>query len=204
MTTADDARRPYRMVTRAEQHARVRKRILDAMKEAITTKSFTSITLADIAADAGVSVPTVHNHFSSKESLFLAAMEELGPAVLELRGDPGPGDIPAIVRGLVRAYERYGDANWRLLPLQAESPAVADALEAGRAGHRAWLEEVFGPLLPTPPSERRRTIDALYAATDVGTWKLLRRDLGCSVRRTTAALDLLVRGALTGSGEAGQ
>ncbi len=167
-------------------------------------QSFPEIRVARVAADAGVSVPTVHNHFSSKEALFLAAMEELGPEVLVLRGDPAPGDVPAILRGLVRAYERYGDANWGLVPLEQQSPAVASVLAAGRAGHRAWLDKVFAPLLPPSPSARRRTLDALYAATDVGTWKLMRRDLGCSVPRTIATLDLLVRGALSVVEEAGE
>jgi len=39
-------------------------------------------------------------------------------------------------------------------------------------------------------------LDALYAATDVGTWKLLRRDLGLSKPRTAAAMQALIRGAL--------
>jgi len=43
----------------------------------------------------------------------------------------------------------------------------------------------FAEHLPTGPAARRRTLAALYAATDVGTWRLLRLDLGHSRRVTT-------------------
>ena len=42
---------------------------------------------------------------------------------------------------------------------------------------RRWLVAMFGDRLPTTPAARRRAVHALHAATDVYTWKLLRRDL---------------------------
>ena len=80
---------------------------------------------------------------------------------------------------------------------------MAAALAVGRAGHRGWLEEVFAPALPTTASSRGRVVDALYAATDVGTWKLLRRDLGLSRARTAGAIEVLVRGALAATSGSG-
>jgi AcrR family transcriptional regulator len=189
------------MVARAERQELVRRRILEAMKEAVKARPYPAIRLADIARAAGVSTPTVHAHFDTKEVLFLAAMAELGPEVLALRGRPAPGDVRGIVRGLVRGYEPYGDANWGLLPLEQDSETVAAVLRQGRAGHRAWLEEVFAPLLPAGGAARRAVVDALYAATDVGTWKLLRRDLGLSRARTNAAMEALVRGVLSVTGQ---
>ena len=111
--------------------------------------------------------------------------------------------MTGIVTGLVRQYERDGDANWALLPLERDLPAVAAALAVGRAGHRGWLEEVFAPALPTKASSRGRVVDALYAATDVGTWKLLRRDLGLSRARTAGAMEALVRGVLAADSGSG-
>ena len=49
-----------------------------------------------------------------------------------------------------------------------------------RASHQAWLERIFSDRLPKTPGARRRAIHALHAATDVYTWKLLRRDLRLS------------------------
>lgn len=167
------------------------------------TTAYPSIRIADIAVTAGVSSQTVHTHFESKEALFLTAIGEIGQEVLEMRGGTTPGDVVAIVRGLVAEYERYGDVNWALLPLERDSPAVAAALQAGRAGHRAWLEASFAPLLPTHPKRRQQVLDGLYAATDVGTWKLLRRDLGLSASRTRAVVETLIRGALATAANGG-
>jgi AcrR family transcriptional regulator len=184
------------MVARAAKQERTRRRVVEAMKEAIMTTAYPSIRIADIAAAAEVSSQTVHAHFESKEALFLTAIGELGQEMLETRRRAAPGDVVAIARGVVAEYDRYGDVNWALLPLERESPAVAAALQMGRAGHRAWLEASFAPLLPLHPSRRQRALDALYAATDVGTWKLLRRDLGLSQARTRAVVEMLIRGAL--------
>jgi AcrR family transcriptional regulator len=185
------------MVARAEQREQKRRRMVEAMKEALMTTPYPSIRIADIAAVAGVSSQTVHTHFESKEALFLCAIGELGQELLKMRARTAPGDVAAIVRGLVAEYETYGDVNWALLPMERESPAVAAALEGGRAGHRAWLETSFAPLLPDRPTLRRQALDGLYAATDVGTWKLLRRDLGLSRARTRTVMETLARGALT-------
>lgn len=198
--TNDQGRRAYRMVARAEQQERTRRRILDATKEAVKHKAYPAIRVADVASDAGVTTQTVHLHFGSKEALFLAAVAELGQEVLAARGTPRAGDVPSVVSALIRQNETYGDANWRLLPLEAEMPTIAEALAMGRAGHRAWLEAVFAPVLPHHASARRAALDSLYVATDVGTWKLLRRDLGLSRDRTAAAIEVLIRGALAPPG----
>ena len=57
-----------------------------------------------------------------------------------------------------------------------EDGQVADQLNPADMG-------VFADRLPQAPPERRRALAALHAATDVYTWKLLRRDLGLG-RRT--------------------
>jgi hypothetical protein len=58
------------------------------------------------------------------------------------------------------------------------------------------LEQAFGVQLPPTGAHRRRALAALYAVTDVGTWKLLRRDLGHSERETAAVLRGLLHAAL--------
>ena len=44
--------------------------------------------------------------------------------------------------------------------------------------------------------ERERVLSALHAATDVYTWKLLRRDIGLSQAETAATMTMLVEGVL--------
>ena len=62
---------------------------------------------------------------------------------------------------------------------------------------RVWLAEVFDDRLPSDPAERRRTLAALHAATDVYTWKLLRRDLGHGRRATQRIMTDMVRAILS-------
>lgn len=58
---------------------------------------------------------------------------------------------------------------------------------------------MFDDRLPTTPAVRQRAIRALHAATDVYTWKLLRRDLGLSRTETEKTMADLVVGVLEGT-----
>ena len=190
------AARSYRLQSRAAGVERTRERILGVAQERFFTLPYDEVRLGEIAAAAGVSEQTLLNHFSSKERLLLAVAEFIGPEVEGMRGPVVPGDVDAAVRGLMRQYERYGDANVRLVAVAERIPELASGVEVGRTRHIAWLESTFGDELPTTPAARRRALAALYAVTDVGTWKLLRRDLGRSRRDTAAVLAALLRAAL--------
>jgi hypothetical protein len=51
--------------------------------------------------------------------------------------------------------------------------------DAGRRWHRGWVERTFEPLLQgSSGAERERRLVALVVATDLLTWKLLRREMG--------------------------
>jgi hypothetical protein len=97
----------------------------------------------------------------------------------------------------MRQYEALGDGNVRLAAVAERIPVLARGLEGARATHLGWLEETFAVQLPAEPRDRRRVLAALYAVTDVGTWKLLRRDLGHSRAETTTVVENLVRAVLT-------
>lgn len=183
--------RSYRMTARADDMARTRERVLDAAAARFLAQPYDEVRVADIAADAGVSPQTLHNHFVSKERLLVAAAEVMGRQALGLRGDPAPGDVGAVVRGLVREYERLGDATVRLVALQDRIAVVAEVVAGARAEQTAWLRQKFTDALRD--DDRGRRLTALYAATDVGTWKLVRRDLGRSRADTTAVMESLVR-----------
>ena len=188
--------RTYRSRARAAGVARTGERILGVAKDRFFSLPYDEVRLGEIATAAGVSEQTLLNHFSSKEGLLLAVADFIGPEVEALRGPVVPGDVDAAVRGLLRQYEQYGDANVRLVAVAERIPALASGVELGRARHTAWLEATFAEALPSTPAARRRALAALYAVTDVGTWKLLRRDLGRSRRDTADVLRALLRAAL--------
>ena len=188
--------RTYRMQARAAGVQRTRERILLAARDRFLELPYDEIRLGDVAADAGVTQQTLLNHFSSKEGLALALLEVLGPEIEALRGPVVARDVAGFVAGIMRQYEALGDANVRLAAVAERIPALAVGLDTARATHTAWLEQAFSAELPEESPARRRALAALYAVTDVGTWKLLRRDLGHSRADTTTVLEHLVRAAL--------
>ena len=110
-----------------------------------------------------------------------------------------PGDVAGAVHALVGEYERIGDANIRWVAASERLASLVPLLDGARASHQAWLVEMFGAGLPTARPARRRSIQALHAATDVSTWKLLRRDLHLSRGETERTIVDLVAGVLKGA-----
>lgn len=56
----------------ADHRGQVRTRLFDAIKLLIAERGYDAITLADVAAEAGVGRTAVYNHFPDKESVLLA------------------------------------------------------------------------------------------------------------------------------------
>jgi AcrR family transcriptional regulator len=195
-TRLGKGKRPYRMTARAEAVEATREAICAAAIELWLDVPYDELTLDHIAERAGTTRQTILRHYGSKEGLALAAAEWNAPRI-EAATEVEAGDIRAAVSAIVFQYEAMGDANVRLLEIEDRLPEVRELLERGRSGHRRWVEQSFAPFVErVDRSERQRLVDALYAATDVTVWKLLRRDFGRSVDATEAVLDTLVRGVL--------
>jgi len=185
------------MGTRANAVAATRERIARATLRLLLAQAYEDVTLTDIAAAAEVSHQTVLNHYASKEGAALAAIELMRSEIERLRTSVRAGDLKNAVEVLVEQYERFGDVNARWAMAAERLGRLAVLLDHARAAHRTWLEEVFATHLPAAPAARRHGLNALHAATDVYTWKLLRRDLRLSRSETARAMTALVRGALS-------
>ena len=190
--------RTYTMSSRADGVAATRERIARAAAALFLEHAYEEVTLAGIAAAADVSHQTVLNHFESKEGVVLGVAELLRTETLSARYDAQPGDVPGAVRALVGDYERMGDANFRWAASE-RLETLADLLDEARRSHQEWIVAMFGDRLPTSPAARRRAVHALHAATDVYSWKLLRRDLHLSRRETEKTIAALVGGILEGT-----
>jgi AcrR family transcriptional regulator len=187
------ARRPYRMVARAESAAATGERILDAAIGVFWDSPGGQVSLDEVARRAGVSVQTVIRRFGGRDGLFAAGAEREVERVRRQRDTAPIGDVRGAVRVLVDHYEELGDRALRLLAEEERAPAMRDVAERGRAVHREWCARVFGPALArVAGAERRRRLAQLVAVCDVYTWKLLRRDAGLSRRQTELALVELV------------
>src|SRR5580765_954300 len=152
-TTSDmNTSRPYTMTTRARAVEETRGRIIDACVALHGERPVTEIGLEE------------------------ASFERAEQAVADERRTP-VGDVTAAVRVIVDHYERRGDQALLMLAQEGSQPLMARITERGKALHRAWVEEVFAPDLAGAPDPEALT-DLLVVATDVYTWKLLRRDRG--------------------------
>ncbi len=75
MSTAGQERRRYNAEGRRAQARATRTRILDAARALFVAQGYTGTSIAQVAAAAGVSVPTVFAGFGSKVNLLKEAME---------------------------------------------------------------------------------------------------------------------------------
>jgi AcrR family transcriptional regulator len=190
-----EGKRVYRMQARREAVERTRGRILQAAYDLWLARPYDEVTVEDVAELAGVSRQTVHRQFGSKEDLVVAVTDWRGPREDRLR-EVRPGDVTGAVHRAVERNEEMGDAVVRFLELEGRIDVADYLLKTGRASHRAWIEEVFAPYLPTQGRARELAVLALYAATDVTVWKLLRRDFGQSEADTEAIVRQLVEGVI--------
>lgn len=182
------------MTARARTVEETRGRILDAVVALHLQRLSADISLADMAAAAGVSVQTVLRHFGTRDGLIEAARERAIADVQEERRTE-PGDVSGAVRVVVDHYERRGDGVLVLLAQEGTEAFATEVTARGRALHRQWVVESFGPVLPAG-ADAEQAIDLLVVATDVYTWKLLRRDRRLSAARTRERMEVLVRAVL--------
>ncbi len=190
------ATRRYEMRGRADSTRATRERIIAASLEVGRDRWYDEITLREIAAAAGVALQTVINHFGTKEGVLAATIETRAGQELFMgsRSKADSDDIEGAVDLLVEDYERIGDMVIRNLALEGRVPSITPALEVGRQEHRDWVRRVFPAALDALRGRAfRRRLDLLVCATDVYTWKLLRRDRGLSRPQTAGAIGELVR-----------
>lgn len=189
------------MEARARSVEATRERILEAAHGLWLELPYDDVTLDQVAQRAAVSKQTVLRLFTSKDRLAFAVVDWQRPRE-EAARDVSPGDVPAAVAQLLDRYEQMGDANVRILDLERRVPAVRYLLLQSRESHRKWVERVFAPFLSgSRGAARHRRVMAFYAATEVTSWKLLRRDFRLSRKDTEAVVLDLVHGLIGPAGK---
>ena len=186
--------REYDNSGRAERAAETAARILKAAEDLIRETPLAELTLNAVAERSDVSVQTVIRKFGGWEGLLQAVAQSVRARVQTQRTSVDAGDVEGAVDNVLEHYEAEGELILRLLSQEAKSPFAAQAAGEGRAFHRRWVETVFGPHLGG--GDRERQVDALVVATDLYTWRLLRRDLGRELRDVRAVMLRLVRSSL--------
>ncbi len=187
-------KRAYSMTVRAEKATATRQKILDSAVQLYRQSAIEDFTLDEIARRAGTTVQTVLRAFESKENLLIAALDRFAKGGEMMRQTP-PGDVAAAVGAIFDIYETMGDLLMQRLADERRRPAMKPALDAGRANHRAWVEEVFAPLIKRlGRASRPEALHALTAATDIYVWQKLRRDMGLDRKAAEAVVRRMVLG----------
>lgn len=179
MSTKATTHRPYRMVRRLQQSEATAERVLDAAWQRFSTRPYESVRLSDIAADAEVTVQTLHTRFGTKEELFTAAFRRWMVEQGQRRVIARVGDLDDIVRVLYDNYDDQGEIGLRMIAQEDRIAAIRTDTDSGRRWQRHWVADVFEPFLSdVRPKARADLHDALIVACDIYTWRLLRLDIG--------------------------
>jgi AcrR family transcriptional regulator len=190
-------RRPYEMTTRAAAVEETRHRILSSTVALSAQKLTLEIVLADVAERAGVTTKTILRHFGSREGLFDAAIQFNRGEIERERVAP-VGDVAAAITTVVDHYEDRGDWVLRMLGQEHSDDRARTVVEIGRVVHREWVLTTFHPQLErVPVVDREAAADLLVVATDVYTWKLLRRDRGLDRSDTERRMRVLVHAVVS-------
>jgi AcrR family transcriptional regulator len=198
-------KRAYSMTARSAKAEATRERICESVMELYRDRPIEDFTLDDVARSAGTTVQTVLRAFKSKDNLIVAALARFTKEDSEFVSDrPGgfrpspPGDIAAAVTAIYDLYETIGDLVMRNLGNEDRNPALKALHQQGRKNHFAWVQSVFAPQLKTlRGTARTQLYNGLVVATDVCTWKVLRRDLGLSRGGAEAAVRYIVTAMAT-------
>src|SRR5215217_9615827 len=109
---------------RVEEAGRRGLRLLEAAWQRFSALPYEAVRLADVAADAGVTVQTLHARFGTKEQLFTSAyrrwMAEQGRRRMSAR----IGDVEDVVRLLYDNYDDQGEIGLRMIAQEDRIEAI--------------------------------------------------------------------------------
>jgi AcrR family transcriptional regulator len=186
--------REYRSELRAQQAEDTRARILDAALR-VMADGFASVSIPNVAREAGVSVPTVYRHFKTKQDL----LDSLYPYLIRRSGlttPPPPRTVAEIRQGVI-------DYLGQLDSLDDFSRAVlaSPASDETRARSMARRFDMFRPMVesidpPLSKIDRNRILRLIVVLTSSPTLRLLHDHLGASREDVAEDVDWFVRAAV--------
>jgi AcrR family transcriptional regulator len=175
------SKRPYRQIARSASTEGLRQRIVMAFRDLLLRSWIDEITLDEVAVSAGTTRQTVIRLFGGKDGVLEAVIGLIREESVPRISMPGNVSRRAALKALIAHYEAVGDMVVRFLAQEERHSALRPLLALGRREHRAWVAEGFASTRSSLNKlERERQITRLIVATDIYTWKLLRRDFGKS------------------------
>ena len=186
------SRAKYRSELRQQQAAATRQAIIDAGRALFVEKGYAGATIADIAARAGVAVPTVYASVGPKPAILDELRQQMpadaGVAPIDVGVFLASLDDPqSLIAGCTAAVRRLIETSGDLLhAIEAAAqfePIAARAWEEGLAIHRAGWAFVcqrlvnFGTLEPANAS---RAADVMSMISLPQSWRTLHQEYAWS------------------------
>ncbi|MGU3293211.1 TetR/AcrR family transcriptional regulator [Williamsia sp. M5A3_1d] len=133
----DDRDKPRRATSRAAQKAATRDRMVAAASELFAERDYGDVTIADIATRAGVAHGLLFHHFSNKEGIYRAVLDEVVAQMDSAFTTPVGADTPTVIRAALRTHLEYlathrGVALRLIVGRRHPDPTVAAVSDGGR------------------------------------------------------------------------
>jgi AcrR family transcriptional regulator len=196
-TDVKPRRRPYSSALRDEQTEDTRARILEALIRTMAA-GVAGLSMAAVAREAGVSIPTIYRHFGSKRGL-LAALNPYVIAKGGLMPEAMPenfDDLEREIRRLFRNLDRMDPTLRAAMASELGQEARREMMPARRAKIRLFVSGL-GPALPD--SELGRLADVTLILGSTASFRAYKDYLGLGPDASAAlvswAIRTLIRGA---------
>lgn len=191
--------RSYNSPRRRDAALATREAILESGRRLFLANGFAQVTVADIAKNARVAVPTVYGSTGGKaailEALLAPAVED--PAVEQTLTGIASTDDPRTViaitaAGTRQAHERHWEIVWGLLYRNLTEPSAAPVLDANKAAYLGALTAVADRLAALnalkPELDRTAGVDLLWFYLGRPAWYTLVGERGWDFDRAEAWL----------------
>ena len=153
--------------------ARNRQALIDAAQRLFTSRGL-SVTLDDIAAEAGVNVATAYRNFRNKHELIDAFLAQRFEQITEIADEAAAVDDP---------WQGLTDFLTRLLHLMADDRGLHDVF--GPGAHDDWFEQMEGRIEPVVAGMLTRGKQAGVVRPELETG-----DLGVILRMLSTVSDI--------------
>jgi AcrR family transcriptional regulator len=186
--------RPYRSELRKQQAEETRARILDATVQ-VMARGIASLSIPDVAREAGVSVPTVYRHFRTKDALLAAVY----PHVVRREGLDrlAPPATLDELRDGVRSYFTHLDSLDDLARAAMASPTAEDLRRLSMEKRLALFRVIPESVVPAlSEADRDRIARLLVALTASAAQRLWLGQFGATVEEAADDIDWVIRAAI--------
>jgi AcrR family transcriptional regulator len=189
--------RPYSSELRAQQADATRVRILDATIR-VMSRGLATVSMPEVAREAGVSVPTVYRHFGTKEDLLAAVYPHVARRV-GLDSLPDPATLDDLRDGIRAVFQKV-DAFSDLERAAMASPGANETRHLTmpqRVERLSQIADSITPRLAKP--DRARITRLLVVLTASASLRMWRDHLGVSVEQAADDIDWVMRASIAAS-----